>query len=123
MVIGREAERQRAFVMGNRLGGAAEPIAGPSELVGDLGDVRKTRVELLQQTEHVLDLSAVAGTDDGREFGFPGRHKLKATQRLICVAVGSSAQDQAVGAAPGAAGFTVFTARARVAISVLRRAR
>ena len=75
VVVGRKTERERAFVVRDRLGGAAEHIAGPRELVGDLGDIRETRVEFLEQPEHVLDLSAVAGADDGFEFGFPGGHK------------------------------------------------
>jgi hypothetical protein len=70
--VGGEAEGDGAFVVRDGLGGVAERVRGPRELVGDLGDVRKTRVEFPEQAEDVIDLAAVARADDGVEFGFPG---------------------------------------------------
>jgi hypothetical protein len=46
--VGREAESDGALVVRDGFGLTAENVAGPRELVGDLGDVGKTRVELLE---------------------------------------------------------------------------
>lgn len=70
-LVGREAEGDGAFVVGDGFLGAAKDVACPRELVGDFGHVGKTRVEFLEQAEDVIDLAAVARADDGVEFGFP----------------------------------------------------
>ena len=69
--VGSEAEGDGAFVVGDGFFGAAMHVARPRELISDLGDVGKTRVEFLEQTEDVIDLATVARAGDGFQFGFP----------------------------------------------------
>ncbi len=71
--VRRQAERDGFFVGGQRLLVAAERVAGPRDLVGDLGDVRVARVEVLQAREELVELAVRARADDGVEFLFPGR--------------------------------------------------
>ncbi len=71
LFVGRETEGEGAFIVGEGVGGAIEDVERPSELVGDLGNVRMARIQVANTREKRGGLAAVAGADDGVECGFP----------------------------------------------------
>ncbi len=68
---GGKAEHEGAFVGGERLGVRAGGGEGEGQLGRDLGHVRVAGIEPAQGWQHGVDAAAVAGADDGVEFGFP----------------------------------------------------
>ncbi|OQB89386.1 MAG: hypothetical protein BWX86_02472 [Verrucomicrobia bacterium ADurb.Bin122] len=71
VIVGREAEGEGFFVVGDGFAGAVEDLAGPGELEIDLGDVGVALVELAEALDQGGAGSAVAGSDDRIEFAFP----------------------------------------------------
>lgn len=79
-----EAERERALVGVERAGVVAAGDEREGELRGDLGRMGEARVERLERGQHVVGASAVAGADDGVEFGLPGIHAAIAPRAGKC---------------------------------------
>ncbi len=79
-----QPQGERAFVSCKRAGVFAPGDEGEGQLRGDLGGVREPRVERLERGQHVVGFPAVAGADDGVEFGLPIMHAVIAARGGEC---------------------------------------